>query len=284
MPATSICSASSLEPRFGAKPPSSPTPPPRPRSCSVFLSAWKTSAPMRRHSVKLGAPQRHDHELLEVDRVVGVGAAVEDVHHRHGQHVRRVAAEVAPQRQPLLGRGGVRGRQRDAEDRVGAQPRLVGRAVEVDQRAIEALLVGRVAAGDRLGDLAVDVADRLASRPCRRTRRRRRAARWPRTRRSRRPLGTAARPAAPERSTSSTSTVGLPRLSRTCRAWTLSIWLIRSTSLGRSRSACRRGSASSHSAPACAASSSAASTRAAEARARPSAARARGRRAACAPR
>ena len=28
---------------------------------------------------------RHDHELLEVDGVVGVRAAVEDVHHRHGQ-------------------------------------------------------------------------------------------------------------------------------------------------------------------------------------------------------
>src|SRR5690242_3208309 len=39
-----------------------------------------------------------------------------------------------------------------------------------------------------------------------------------------------ARPAAPERSTSSTSTVGLPRLSRTWRAWTFSIWLNGSTS------------------------------------------------------
>jgi len=27
-------------------------------------------------------PQRHDHELLDVDVVVGVLAAVEDVHHR----------------------------------------------------------------------------------------------------------------------------------------------------------------------------------------------------------
>ena len=105
--------------------------------------------------------ERNDHELLEVDRVVGVRAAVEDVHHRHRQHVRRVAAEVAPQGEPLLRRRGVRGRQRDAEDRVGPQPRLVGRAVELDQRAIEALLVGGVAAVDGLGDLAVDVAHRL---------------------------------------------------------------------------------------------------------------------------
>ena len=60
-----------------------------------------------------------------------------------GSTCARVAAEVAPQRLALLGRRGVRGRQRDAEDRVGPQPRLVGRAVELDQRAVEALLVGR---------------------------------------------------------------------------------------------------------------------------------------------
>ena len=48
--------------------------------------------------VRLGAPaqclgerrraDRHDHELLHVDGVVGVDAAVDDVHHRHRQHVR----------------------------------------------------------------------------------------------------------------------------------------------------------------------------------------------------
>jgi hypothetical protein len=51
----------------------------------------------------------------------------------------------------------VRGGQRDAEDRVGPQARLVGRAVELDQAAVEAGLVGGVQPADRLGDLAVDV-------------------------------------------------------------------------------------------------------------------------------
>jgi hypothetical protein len=124
----SIRSASSLEPRSGAKPPSSPPPVPSPRSPSVFF---------------------------------GVGAAVEHVHHRHRQDVRGLAAEVAPQRQALLHRGRVGGGERDAEDRVRAEARLVRRAVELDERAVEALLVRRVAAGDRLGDLAVDVLDRL---------------------------------------------------------------------------------------------------------------------------
>ena len=57
MPATSIRRASSLESRSGAKPPSSPTVVPSPRSRRVPFRAWNTSAPMRRASEKLSAPQ-----------------------------------------------------------------------------------------------------------------------------------------------------------------------------------------------------------------------------------
>ena len=51
--------------------------------------------------------------------------------------------------------------QRHAEDGVGAQARLVRGAVELDERAVQSRLVGGVAPADRLGDLAVDVADGL---------------------------------------------------------------------------------------------------------------------------
>ena len=67
-------------------------------------------------------PDRDDHELLEVDVVVGVGTPVQHVHHRHGQHVGGLAAEVAPERLALLRRRGVHGGQRDSECRVGTQP------------------------------------------------------------------------------------------------------------------------------------------------------------------
>jgi hypothetical protein len=119
---------------------------------------------LRAHAQGLAEGRRsdgHDHELLEVDLVVGVGAAVEDVHLRDGQHVRRVATQVAPQRQPLLPRGRVRRGQRHADDRVRAEARLVRRAVEVDHRPVQAGLVGGVATGDRVGELAIDVGDRL---------------------------------------------------------------------------------------------------------------------------
>ncbi len=117
-----------------------------------------------------GGAARHDHELLEVDFVVGVRAAVEHVHHRHRQHVRALAAEIAPQGESLLGRLRVRRRERDAEDRIGAQARLVRRPVERDQRLVETLLIGRVETTNRLRDLAVDVRDRARhalAPPCR---------------------------------------------------------------------------------------------------------------------
>src|SRR5581483_8614345 len=50
-----------------------------------------------------------------------------------------------------------------AEDRVRAQPALVRRAVEIDERAVETLLVARVAAVCELCKLAVDVHDGLGN-------------------------------------------------------------------------------------------------------------------------
>ena len=51
-------------------------------------------------------------------------------------------------------------RHRDAEQRVGAEPALVRRAVERDHRLVDRPLIGG-ACRDRLRDLAVDVGDRL---------------------------------------------------------------------------------------------------------------------------
>jgi len=103
---------------------------------------------------------RHDHELLEVDRVVGVGAAVEHVHHGHREHVGVDAADVAEQRQAELAGRGLGHRERDAEDGVGPETRLGRRAVEVDQGVVDAALVAGVVAGERGGDLAAHVGHR----------------------------------------------------------------------------------------------------------------------------
>ena len=104
---------------------------------------------------------RHDHEFLDVQAVVGVRAAVDDVHHRHRHLHRAHAAEVAVERQAgLLGRR-LGHRHRDGQHGVGAEARLVVAAVELDQGLVdEGLLLG-IEADDGFGDLGVDVLDGL---------------------------------------------------------------------------------------------------------------------------
>ena len=75
--------------------------------------------------------------------------------------MRRRAADVAEQRQAGGVGGGAGDGEADAEDRVGAQPRLVRRAVEVDQLLVDQPLLAGVVA-DQLGaDDVEDVVDGL---------------------------------------------------------------------------------------------------------------------------
>ena len=105
--------------------------------------------------------QRHDHELLHVDRVVGMLAAVDDVHHRGGQEPSVRAADIAIERQAdILGRRVGRG-QRNAKDRIRTQLLLVRCAVELAEHAVDADLIQRVGPDQLVGDLFVDVGDRL---------------------------------------------------------------------------------------------------------------------------
>ena len=111
----------------------------------------------------------HDHEFLEVDRIVGVGAAVDHIHHRGRQDARRRAADIAVKRQAR----GVSGRlgdcKRDAKNGVGPEPRFVRRAVEGDHRLVDLELILGVEPGHRIEDVAIDGLDRsqdaLAAEP-----------------------------------------------------------------------------------------------------------------------
>jgi hypothetical protein len=69
---------------------------------------------------KGGKANRHHHELLEIHRVIGVGAAVDNVHHRYRQLPRATSAEVLVERQTAAFSRGVGGGERDREHRVGA--------------------------------------------------------------------------------------------------------------------------------------------------------------------
>ena len=90
-----------------------------------------------------------------------MGSAVEDVRHRERQEVGLRATQVPVQRR-LHGIGcGAGRRQRHAEDGVGAETRFVSSAVERDERRVERRLIGDVHADDLVGDLVLDIPDRL---------------------------------------------------------------------------------------------------------------------------
>ena len=135
------------------------------RGVPLFLEdALEGLEDLARHPQALAETRRanrHDHEFLQVDRKVGVGAAVHDVAHRHGQHTGRRAADVLVERQVGLGGGGLGDRQTDAQDGVGAEFALVGGAVQGDHRFIDAHLVAGVHADDLRRDEHIDVLDGL---------------------------------------------------------------------------------------------------------------------------
>ncbi len=104
-----------------------------------------------------GRGDRHDHELLDLHVVGGVRAAVQDVHHRHGQLLGVDAADVVVQRQAHALRGGLGAGQGHAEDGVGAQLGLVRGAVQFDELLVNGGLIEHVLADEGVRDLGVDV-------------------------------------------------------------------------------------------------------------------------------
>ena len=104
---------------------------------------------------KRGGADGHDHELLEVDVVIGVRATVKDVHHRHRQDIRRSPTHVAIERESILSGGCSRGRHRYGEDGIGAQTFFVWRPVELDHLGIDTPLIGSIEIAERIGNFAI---------------------------------------------------------------------------------------------------------------------------------
>ena len=136
----------------------------------AFVTDGRVEPPVMQHLlqhvVRLGAPAQrlgearradgHDHELLEVDRVVGVDATVDDVHHRHRQDVGIGPADVAVERDLQLVGGRLGDGEARAEDGVGAEAGLVVCAVELAEGDVDGALSEGVGAAQLVGDLAVD--------------------------------------------------------------------------------------------------------------------------------
>ena len=144
MASITTSSASLLLLRFGAKPPSSPTPVASPRPFRIDAQRMEDLGAGAQGFLEGREADRHHHELLEVHVGVGVRAAVQDVHHRHRQAVAAGGAgfggDVRVERQAAIFGAGLERRHRHAEQRVGAEPALGGRAVERDDRVVEGAL------------------------------------------------------------------------------------------------------------------------------------------------
>ncbi len=127
---------------------------------SSFFSSWYVSAAIRSASEKLSAPAGTTMNSCRSIELSAWTPPLITFSIGTGRCRRVLAAEVAEERHVGVGGSRLRRRERNAEDRVGAEPSLVRRPVELDQCAVEVLLVGHVGAADRLRDLAVDVCDR----------------------------------------------------------------------------------------------------------------------------
>ena len=111
---------------------------------------WKTSAPIRRPSANVSAPAGTTMNSCRSSEFCACAPPLIDVQHRHRKH-------RAPPRRRASGRAGRpasaaaarAAASEHAEDRVRAEPALVRRAVEGDERLVERALVGRVEPGER---------------------------------------------------------------------------------------------------------------------------------------
>ena len=89
-------------------------------------------------------------------------AAIDDVHHRHRQGHVAAVGQVLPQRLLLRGGHGMGIGQRNPQQRVRTQAALVLGAVQIDQAAVQAFLVGGIEALQRGGDRGIDVGHSVA--------------------------------------------------------------------------------------------------------------------------
>ena len=106
---------------------------------------------------KAGRTHRQDHELLQVDAVIGMCTAVDDIHHRHRQRGGGFAAQVSVQRQSRFQRRRASIGQRHREQCIGAEAALVVAAIQIDHRLVETFLIAAVASDYEFGQVTVDV-------------------------------------------------------------------------------------------------------------------------------
>ena len=104
---------------------------------------------------------RDNHEFLNVEIIVGMSAAVHNVHHRNGQSEAVDTAEIAIQRECAFFCSCAGNGQRNSEDGVCAETGLIWGAVEFDHGAVDFSLLAGVVTDNLIADFVVDVGNGL---------------------------------------------------------------------------------------------------------------------------
>ena len=115
----------------------------------------KSFSPHAQGFLERRCANRHHHEFLKVDGVVGMHTTIDDVHHRHGQRAGRGTTHIAIERHATgisrrLGNG-----KRHAENSIGTEASLVGRAIQFNHGAVNSDLVFSIHVGQRFKNLAI---------------------------------------------------------------------------------------------------------------------------------
>lgn len=108
-----------------------------------------------------GGTDGHNHEFLKVDAVVGMGTAVEDVHHGDGEHVAAATAKIAVKLLARLHGSGLGTGEGDTEDGIGTKTTLVGGAVKFNHLLVDGTLLFDIHAAKFFVEDVVDIVDCL---------------------------------------------------------------------------------------------------------------------------
>ena len=133
----------------------------QPLVMQLFLERMENLRPHPHRIEQAVGANRHDHEFLKINGIIGMHPAVDDIHHRHGEDVRPDATDIAIERQsPRVGRS-LCHRKRHAQNGICAQPRFVRRPVKRDHDRVDLALIFGVITRQRAGNLAIDRINRL---------------------------------------------------------------------------------------------------------------------------
>ena len=106
-----------------------------------------------------------NHKLLNIHVIIRMFAAIDDIHHRHGQRIDAGTAiqisDMCIQWQAGIGGRRLRRRQGHRQNGVGSQLRLILGAVQLQHYLIQGLLIRRIMPQQGLSDLGVHILNSL---------------------------------------------------------------------------------------------------------------------------